>query len=64
MIRNKITDKITSVSKEKYSKELHNNDETEEDVKIATAKKRYISLKERQQIINELRSVPKKDAHF
>ena len=32
LIGNKISDKITSVSKKKSTKELHNNDETEEDV--------------------------------
>ena len=43
LIGNKISDKITNVSK-KPAKELHNNDETkEEDVKIATPKRRYIS---------------------
>ena len=55
LIGNKIADKITSVSK-KPSKELHNNDETE-DVEIATPKKRYISPEERQQIIDKLRLV-------
>ena len=51
---------ITSVSK-KSTKELHNNDETkEEDVEITTHRKRYISPEERQQIIDELRLVPKK----
>ena len=65
LIGNKITDKITSVSKQKSTKELHNNDETkEEDVEITTHKKRYISPEERQQIIDELRLVPKKDAYF
>ena len=65
LIGNKIADKITSVFK-KPAKELHNNDETkeEEDVEITTHKKRYISPEERQQIIDELRLVPKKDAHF
>ena len=62
MIGNKITDQITSVWK-KSTKELP-NDETEEDAEIATHKKRYISPEERQQIINELRLVPKKDAYF
>ena len=61
LIGNKIADKITKVSK-KSTKELPNNDET--DVKIATPKKRYISPEERQQIIDELRRVPKKDAHI
>ena len=63
MIGNKIDDKITSVSKKKSTKELP-NEETEEDVEIATHKKRYISPEERQQIIDELRLVPKKDAYF
>ena len=58
LIGNKIAEKITSVAK-KTAKELPNN-ETEEDVEIATPKKRYISLEERQQIINELRLAPKK----
>ena len=64
LIGNKIADKITSVSKKKSTKELHNNDETEEDVEITTHKKRYISPEERQQIIEELRLVPKKDVYF
>ena len=59
MIGNKIADKITSVSKKKPDKELHNNDETE-DVEISTTKKRYISPEERKQITEELRLVPKK----
>ena len=64
LIGNKIADKITSVLK-KPAKELHNNDETkEEDVEITTHKKRYISPEERQQIIDELRLVPKKDVYF
>ena len=62
MIGNKIADKITSVSKKKSAKELHNNDETkeEEDVEITTHKKRYISPEERQQITYELKLVAKK----
>ena len=65
LIGHKIADKITSVSKKKSTKELHNNDETkEEDVEITTHKKRFISPKERQQVIEELRLVPKKDAYF
>ena len=60
---NIISDKITSVSK-KAIKELHNNDETEEDIEIAAPKKRYVSPEEKQQIINELRLIPKKDAYF
>ena len=47
----------------KTTKELHNNDETEEDAKITTHNKRYISPEERQ-IIDELRLVPEKDAYF
>ena len=58
LIGNKIADKIISVSK-KPAKELA-NDETEEDLERATIKKRYISPEERQQIIDELRLVPKK----
>ena len=56
---NKIADKITSFSK-KSTKELQNN-ETEVGVKRATPKTRYISPEEIQQIIDELRLVPKKD---
>ena len=64
LIGNKIANKITSVSKkpatELHYKELHNNDEIkEEDVEIATPKKRYISPEEKKQIIEELRLVPK-----
>ena len=45
-------------------KELHNNnnnnddDDETEDVELTTNKKRYISPKERQKIIDELRLVP------
>ena len=63
LIGNKIADKITSLSKKKSIKELP-NDEIEEDVEIATLKKRCRSPEERQQIINELRLVPEKDAYF
>ena len=65
LIGNKIADKITSVSK-KSAKELRDNDKTEEeeDVERITPKKRYISPEERQQVIGELRLVPKKDAYF
>ena len=55
LIGNKIADKITSISK-KPVKELPINDE---DAEITTHKKRYILLEERQQIIDELRLVPK-----
>ena len=54
MIGNKIADKITSVSKKKS-----NNNNDDDDVKLATHKKRYISPEERQQIIDELRLVPR-----
>ena len=60
MIGNKIADKITNISKKKFTKEIHNNNETEEDVEITTHKKRYLSPEERQQIIYELRLIPKK----
>ena len=67
LIGNKIADKITIVSK-KYATELHSkelpNDETEEDVEIAALKKRYISPKERKQIIDELSLIPRKEAYF
>ena len=52
---NKIADKITSVSK-KSTKKLPTIDE---DAELTTPKKRYISPEERQQIIDELRLVPK-----
>ena len=54
LLGNKIADKITSVSK----KPSNNNDD-DEDVELTTHKKRYISPEERQQIINEIRLVPK-----
>ena len=60
LIDNKIADKITSISNKKSTKELRNNDETEEDVEITTHKKRYVSPEERQQIIDELKLIPKK----
>ena len=63
MIGNKNADKITSFSKkpamELHFKELPNNN-NETDAEITTHKKRYISPEERQQIIDELRLVPKK----
>ena len=62
LIRSKIADKTTSVSK-KSAKELP-NDETEVDIERATHKKRYISPEDRQQIIEQLRLVPKKNAYF
>ena len=59
LIGNKIADKMTSVSKKKLAKKLPNHETKEEYVKITTHKKRYISPEERQQIIDELRLVPK-----
>ena len=53
VIGNKIADKTTSVSKN--CKRLPN----EQDVEIITHKKRYISPEERQEIIDELRLIPK-----
>ena len=54
---NKIADKITSVSKK--SAKASQNNEIEEDVGRATPQKRYISPKERKQIIEEISLVPK-----
>ena len=62
LIGNEIANKITSASK-KSAKDLQNN-EAEEDVKGTTPKKRYISPEERQQIIDELRLVPKRTKIF
>ena len=61
LISNKIADKITKVSK-KSNKELLNDETKEEDVEITAHKKRYIFPEERQQIVDELRLVPKKCA--
>ena len=55
LLGNKIADKITSVSK-KSTKKLPTIDEY---VELITHKKRYISPEERQQMINELRLIPK-----
>ena len=64
MIGNKIANKITNVLKKKSTKELPDNDETEEVVEITIHEKRYVSPEGRQQIIDEIRLVPKKDAYF
>ena len=61
LIGNKITDKITSVSKKLSNNNTNNNNG---DVELTTHKIIYISPEERQQIINELRLVPKKDEYF
>ena len=60
LVGNKIADKTISVSKEPFN----NNNNNNEDVEITAHKKIYISPEERQQIINELRLVPKKDVYF
>ena len=63
--KNEILNWTNKCLKKKSTKELHNNDETkEEDVEKISPKKRYISPGERQQIIEEWRLVPKKDAYF
>ena len=48
-----------SLSTELHSKKPNNNNNNN-NVELKTHKKRYISPEERQQMINELRSVPKK----
>ena len=60
LIGNKIADKI-SVSKKSSVEHSKNNDANSE---IEVPKKRYVSPEERQQIIDELRLVPKEDAYF
>ena len=62
LIANKIADKITSVLTKKTAKNDNANDEIDADVNVP--QKRYISPEERQQIINDLRYVPKKDVYF
>ena len=57
MIGNEIADKMTSISKKPVN-ELHNNNDETEDTELTINKKRYISAKEKQQIIDELRLVP------
>ena len=65
LIGNKIADKTTSVSNNTNNNNNdNNNNNNNEDVELTTHKKRYISPEERQQIINELRLVPKKDEYF
>ena len=54
LVGNKIADKITSISK-KSTRKLPTIDE---DLKLPTHEKRYISPKERQQIIDGLSLVP------
>ena len=55
LISDKITDKVTSASR--ISNKKISNNGTKKDVEITTHKKRYLSPKERQQIIDELRLV-------
>ena len=74
LIGNKIADKITSVSTKLHSQKSNNdnnsnnnnnnNNNDDDGLELTTHKKRYIYLEERQQIINELRLVPKKDSYF
>ena len=64
LIGNKIADKITSVSKKKSNYNNNNNNNNNEDVELTVHKKKYLSPEERQQIINELRLVPKKGEYF
>ena len=59
LIGNKVADKITRVSKKKSNNNNNNNNNNNDDVELATHKKRYISPEERQQIIDELRLVPR-----
>ena len=42
----------------------NNNNNNIEDLEITAHKERYISPEERQQIIDELKLIPKKDAYF
>ena len=56
LVGNKSADKITSISKERSDNNDNNNSNN---VKLTTPKKRYVSPEERQQIIDELRLVPK-----
>ena len=59
IIGHKIANKITSVSKKSS-----NNNNNDDNIELTTRKERYISPEERQQIINELWLVPKKDEYF
>ena len=63
MIGNKIADKITIVPKTSNNNNNNSNDNNE-DAELTVHKKIYISPDERQQIINELRLVPKKVVYF
>ena len=52
LVGNKIADKITNASKKSHNKEIQSNEFNNE-----IPKERYISSKERQQIIDELRLI-------
>ena len=65
LVGNKIADKITIVSKKPSNNDDDDDDDDDdENIKLTTYKKRYTSPGERQQIIKELRLVPKKDEYF
>ena len=64
LIGNKIADKTTNVSRKSDNNNNNNNINNDDDEELTTHKKRYISSEERQQVINELRLVPKKDEYF
>ena len=55
LVGNKVVDKITNVSKKSTKKLLT----IDKDVELTAHKKRYISPEERQQIIDEMRLIPK-----
>ena len=55
LVGNKIVDKITNVSKKSTKKLLT----IDKDVELTAHKKRYISPEEKQQIIDEMRLIPK-----
>ena len=64
LVGNKTADKISVSKKSNDNKNNNNNNNNNEDVELTVHKKRHISPEERQQTINELRLVPKKDAYF
>ena len=57
LIGNKIADKVTSASTEFHSKKPSKESHSKELRSNETPKERYISLQERQQIIDELRLI-------
>ena len=56
LVGNKIADQITSASK-KYLKKPHDEESSPTEVNNEIPKERYVSPKERQQIIDELRLI-------